>query len=98
MFNFRLLISAIVLVCLDAIYLNLFKNYLNIFLFLNHNLACLFLIKLITSSMWFPSKKNPADAKYCFLSISTYAFLDAAALHLYDLLIVLPILSKIISQ
>jgi uncharacterized membrane protein len=29
MFNFRLLISAIVLVCLDAIYLNLFKNYFN---------------------------------------------------------------------
>jgi uncharacterized membrane protein len=29
MFDFRLLVSAIVLVCLDAIYLNLFKNYFN---------------------------------------------------------------------
>jgi uncharacterized membrane protein len=27
MFDFRLLISAIVFVCLDAVYLNLFKNY-----------------------------------------------------------------------
>ena len=29
MFNFRLLVSAIVFVCLDALYLNLFKNYFN---------------------------------------------------------------------
>jgi uncharacterized membrane protein len=27
MFDFRLLISAIILVCIDAVYLNLFKNY-----------------------------------------------------------------------